>query len=61
MWDLKTSGFSHVRQREYAEWSTHKSWGSAPFTHKETITAGVHQIRVELSNLPVKEKVVVQP
>jgi hypothetical protein len=59
MWDLQTSGFNHTWQREYAEWSTHKSWGSEPFTKKKNIKAGVHKIRVDLSNLPVKKKILI--
>ena len=61
IWDLKTSGFSHVRQRGYVDWHPGLGWGITPFTKKKNIKAGVHRIRVDLSNLPVKEKVIIQP
>ena len=60
MWDLKTSGFSNEVHREYVDWHPGVGWGVAPFTKKKNIKAGVHKLRVDLSNLPFMETRITQ-
>ena len=60
MWDLKTSGFSNEVQREYVDWHPGVGWGITPFTKKKHIKAGVHKLRVDLSNLPFMETRITQ-